>query len=74
MTGSFLVLIITPIVVIIALAFWLGMVYWADAHPGWKAHATAPAPEITGVRDLTAAEPGDHHGGELAPSPDRKAA
>jgi hypothetical protein len=74
MTGSFLVLIITPIVAIIALAFWLGMVYWADAHPGWKAHATAPGPEITGVSPPAAAEPGEHHGGELAPSPDRKAA
>jgi hypothetical protein len=42
MTGSFLVLIITPIVAVIALAFWLGMVFWADAHPGWKARSTAP--------------------------------
>jgi hypothetical protein len=30
MTGSFLVSIITPIVAVIALACWLGMVLWAD--------------------------------------------
>ena len=74
MTGPFLVPIITPIVAIIALAIWLGMVYWAEAHPGWKAHGTAPGPGITGVSLPTAAEPGEHHRGDLAPSPDRKAA
>ena len=72
MTGSFLVLIITPIVAVIALAFWLGMVFWADAHP--KARSAASGPEITGVSPPAAAEPGEHHGGELAPSPERKAA
>ena len=35
MTGSFLVPIIVPIVAFITLAAWLGMVYWADANPGW---------------------------------------
>jgi hypothetical protein len=76
MTGSFLVPIITPIVAIIALACWLGMIYWAEAHPGWKAHTAAPGPEITPTRfPPVAVESGDQHGGELAPLPgDRKAA
>jgi hypothetical protein len=47
MTGSSLVAIIVPIVALIALAAWLGMVFWADAHPGWKAHAAAPGLEAT---------------------------
>jgi hypothetical protein len=27
---------IVPIVAVITLSAWLGLVYWADAHPGWK--------------------------------------
>lgn len=34
MTGSVLAAVIIPIVVVIALAAWLAMVYYADAHPG----------------------------------------
>jgi hypothetical protein len=33
MTGSFLVPIIVPIVTIITLGAWLGLVYWADGYP-----------------------------------------
>jgi hypothetical protein len=76
MTGSFLVPIVVPIVAFIALTAWLGMVFWADAHPGWKAHAAAPGPEVTAaVVPAAAAEPGAHQGSECAPPvPDRKAA
>lgn len=35
-TGSFLVPIIVPIVAVITLAAWLGIVFWADAHPRWR--------------------------------------
>lgn len=76
MTGSFLVPIIVPIAAFIALAAWLGMVFWADAHPGWKAHAAAPSPEVTAaVVPPAAAEGGGRHGSEQAPSASpRKAA
>jgi hypothetical protein len=76
MTGSFLVLIIVPIVALIALAAWLGMVFWADAHPGWRAHAAAPGPEVpAAVIPHAPAEPGAYQGSELAPpAPGRKAA
>lgn len=76
MTGSSLAPIIVPIVAFIALAAWLGMVFWADAHPEWKPHAAIPGPEITSAGvPPAAAEPGASHGGELAPSPpDRRAA
>ena len=64
MTGSFLVSIITPIVAVIALACWLGMVLWADGHPGWKAHHAAHESQFPG-ESLTLA--GDLRGDELAP-------
>jgi hypothetical protein len=65
MTGSSLVPIITPIVALIALACWLGLIYWADAHPGWKTSSAAPRPEITGTSISPAARGhGDHHGAE----------
>ena len=74
MTGSFLVPIITPIVALITLATWLGIVYWADAHPGWKAGAPH-GPELTDAGVLPPeAEPGKAQDGKLAPPPDSKAA
>jgi hypothetical protein len=64
MTGSSLVPIILPIVAIVALAAWLGMVFWADAHPGRK----VPGAEAAGadVPPVTAA-PGAAPGSELPP-------
>jgi hypothetical protein len=64
MTGSFLVPIITPIVAVIALAFWLGMIFWAEGHPGWKAHQAAHESQFPG-ETLTPA--GDLRGDEPAP-------
>ena len=63
MTGSFLVPIITPIVAVIALACWLGMIFWAEGHPAWKAHHAAQESQFPG-ESLTLA--GDLRG-ELAP-------
>jgi hypothetical protein len=37
MTGSALALIVIPIVTTVALAMWLFIVFYADAHPQWKA-------------------------------------
>jgi len=74
MTGSFLVPIVTPIVAFIALSCWLGMVFWADARPGWKAHAASSELTAGGFRPAPV-EPGEHDGGEQAASPaDREAA
>jgi len=70
MTGSFWVPIVTPIVALATLGFWLGMVYWAAAHPRWKTHTAAQGPELTAAGFLPGpAEPGEHEGGELEPSP-----
>jgi hypothetical protein len=41
MTGSNLALIVVPIVMVSALALWLGLVMYAGAHPEWKAHRLA---------------------------------
>jgi len=35
MSGSSLVAIILPVVAFTAMAFWLGMVFYADSHPGY---------------------------------------
>ena len=62
MTGSILVPIITPIVAIIALGCWLGMVFWAGSHPEWKTHRARqesqyPGENITPVGDIHAGQP-----------------
>jgi len=56
MTGSALAPIVIPIVVTIALAAWLAIVFYAGAHPQWKAHRTSRKPGGTGT-----ASPADAH-------------
>jgi hypothetical protein len=63
MTGSFLVSIVTPIVAILALAWWMGMIFWADAHPGRKTHHAVRESQFPGESFTLAA---DLEGGELA--------
>jgi hypothetical protein len=63
MTGSFLVPIITPIVAILALACWLGMVFRAEGHPQWKTQRAAqetqfPGESVALAGDLGASERG----------------
>ncbi len=36
MTGSSYIPIVVPIVAFAAMAFWLGLVFYADAHPGYR--------------------------------------
>lgn len=66
MTGSFLVPIITPIVAILALACWLGVVFWAEGHPGWKTRRAAQETQFPGESATLA---GDLAAGELTPPP-----
>jgi hypothetical protein len=72
MTGSALAPIIIPIVALIALAAWLAMIFYAEAHQGHIRHGAASGPATT---------PGDERGQdirhELAPTgsgPSRRAA
>jgi hypothetical protein len=39
MTGSSLVPVVVPIVVVLGMFAWLGLVFYAAAHPEWKRHA-----------------------------------
>jgi len=64
MAGSVLVAIVTPIAAVIALGFWLGMIFWAEGHPGWKTHHTAQESQFPGESPTLA---GDLHAGEPAP-------
>ena len=41
MTGSNAVLIVVPVVMLPALALWLGLVMYAGNHPEWRAHRLA---------------------------------
>jgi hypothetical protein len=74
MTGSSLVPIIVPIMAFFAGAIWLGLVFWADAHPEWKSHTRAAAREATGaVPEPKVAIPAGQ-GGQAAPARKDKAA
>ncbi len=70
MTGSFLVPIITPIVAILAMACWMGMIFWADAHPGRKANHAAGETQFPGESSVLA---GELEGGELGPQQEKAA-
>jgi hypothetical protein len=71
MTGSFLVPIVAPVVAVVAMACWMGMIFWADAHPGWKTRHIA---EVTRFPGESSALAGDLAGGELAQPQQEKAA
>ncbi len=71
MTGSFLVPIITPIVALVTMACWIGMIFRADAHPGWKTHHAAQVTQLPGQSPAIA---DSLEGGEVAPPQQEKAA
>jgi len=48
MSGSHLSLIVMPIVIALALAFWVSLVYYASTHPAWKHHGRPPRTEVAG--------------------------
>ncbi len=48
MSGSMASLIVMPIVIALALASWISLVYYAMFHPTWKHHATPPKTEVAG--------------------------
>lgn len=42
MTGSALIFVFLPIVALVTLGVWLGMIFYADAHPDHRAQSAAP--------------------------------
>ena len=79
MTGSSLVPVIVPMVAVLAMAAWLGLVFYAAAHPRWKRYdvlprsdsAAAPGtpgePALPAERDVAAVTKG--HSGTAADLP-----
>ena len=48
MQGLTLLFIVVPIVLPAAMFGWLGLVFWAAAHPEWKSHRAAASPAAPG--------------------------
>jgi len=67
MTGSALAPVVIPIVAFVFLFLWIGMVYYADAHPSARGRADRAAHE---EREATAHE----DGAQERPGTDRRAA
>jgi hypothetical protein len=82
MTGSALAPFVIPIVVIVALAAWLALVFHADAHPSWHADlgtasGSGPARADASPRPAhtdSGAHDGEGTGSEPAPVEARHAA
>lgn len=51
MTGSPLIPIVAPVVMLICLGFWIALVFYADAHPRWARHHA----QVDPVRRIPAA-------------------
>jgi hypothetical protein len=54
-TGSSYIPIVVPIMAFLAMGFWLGLVFYADGHPGYRHSKLQPGPgvaaETAGVED-----------------------
>lgn len=48
MAGSHVAVIVMPIVIALALAFWISLVYYASFHPRWKHQHRPPRTEVAG--------------------------
>ena len=46
MTGSSYIPIVVPIIAFLAMASWIGLVFYADSHPGYKHRRPLPVPDI----------------------------
>jgi len=68
MSGSSVAPFIIPIVAMICLAFFLGIVYYADSHPEWKNPGREPGHPIVGQASSPAVV-SRTGGGELTDEP-----
>jgi hypothetical protein len=48
MAGSHVAVIVMPIVIALALALWISLVYYASFHPRWKHQHRPPRTEVAG--------------------------
>lgn len=68
MTGSSYLAIVVPIIAFIAMAFWLGLVFYADSHPGYGRGKSQEGPESAAPHAASQLSADDL--GELWPSAD----
>jgi len=62
MTGSSYIPIVVPIVAFLAMAFWLGLVFYADGHPGYQRRKLRRRSRSAATTSETAAlAPGPQH-------------
>jgi hypothetical protein len=61
-TGSSYIPIVVPIMAFFAMAFWLGLIFYADRHPGYRHRKPEPVPDIIEADGAAgaAAGPGEH--------------
>jgi len=78
-TGSSYVAIVVPIIAFTAMAFWLGLVFYADSHPGSRDRQRRQQPSETARSQAAGRLAGDDPAGlspsagtseTVAPSPD----
>jgi hypothetical protein len=61
-----LVAIVVPIVALIALAFWLGLCFWAGSHPYWRHQQQASRPQLASPPPARPGLPGEPARGEVS--------
>ncbi len=62
MTGSSYIPIVVPIIAFVAMAFWLGLLFHADSHPGYKHRKPQPVPDIFETDGTTGGAAGPESG------------
>ena len=76
MTGSSYVPIIVPIVAFLAMALWLGLIFYADSHPGYSRRKPQPVDDLVTAETsdtASAADGPERHALPDAPRPARAA-
>jgi hypothetical protein len=68
-TGSSYVAIVVPIMAFIMMAFWLGLVFYADSHPGYGRGRSRKSAQTAAPHAVATQLPTDDLG-ELSPSAD----
>jgi hypothetical protein len=72
-TGSSYIPIVVPIMAFVAMGFWLGLIFYADSHPGYRHRKVRPGPgDAAGAPDSEAPGPAheridEHSAGALLP-------
>jgi hypothetical protein len=67
-TGSSYIPIVVPIVAFLAMAFWLGLVFYADQHPGYRRRTPQRSSRAaTATSEVATSVPGQPHEAVASP-------